>query len=85
MIRANILYAERKGKTLHLLKSKSKAASFGRKRKRYEVFDPGMEVDVRMDEENKEAEADQKPEDGFVNVNDLLKRPKRNKTPVNNP
>ena len=68
MIRPNILDAERKGKTLHLLKSKSKAASFGRKRKRYEVFDPGIDVDVRMDEEHKEAEVDQKPDDGFVDV-----------------
>ena len=48
------MYSQRKGKTLNLLKSKSKQATYGRKRKRYEVFDAGMPTDVTMIEERKE-------------------------------
>ena len=53
-VAANSIVAERKGKTLHLLKNKSKGAVMGRKRKHYEVFDPGMPSDVLMVEEAKE-------------------------------
>ena len=37
--------AERKGKILHLLKAGSKPVQFGRKRKRYEVFDPQKDAE----------------------------------------
>ena len=53
-VATNPIAAERKGKTLHLLKNKSKAAGMARKRKHYEVFDPGMPNDVLMVEEVKE-------------------------------
>ena len=71
-----IIYSvERKGKTLHLLKTSAKPVQAGRKRKRHEVFDPANdEIDVNM-EEAKAADRENANQDGFKDVSKELKRP----------
>ena len=39
-------FTERKGRTIHLLKQSAKSSVIGRKRKRFEVFDPNKEVNI---------------------------------------
>jgi hypothetical protein len=47
------LCAEKKGRTIHLLKQCSKTSVVGRKRKRYEVFEPEMEDKMNIQQESK--------------------------------
>ena len=68
---------------MHLLKKGSKAVISGRKRKRYEVFDPNAPKDYKMFEEQKEEPRNDKSEDDVRDVTHMLKKPIRNKTPVN--
>ena len=75
---------ERKGKTLHLLKQGSKAATTGRKRKRHEVFDLNATRNVVMAEESKEGQPGGDDETEFADVTHMLKKPKRNRTQLNN-
>ena len=69
---------------MHLLKQGSKAATTGRKRKRHEVFDPNAPRNVVMAEESKEGQPGGDGDGDFTDVTHTLKKPKRNRTPINN-
>ena len=65
---------------MNLLKSKSKQATYGRKRKRYEVFDAGMPSDVRMLEETKEEKPVSDNDGSYADVTHTLKRQARGRS-----
>lgn len=63
--------SERKGKILHLLKASSKPVSFGRKRKRFEVFDPvrdAQQAHLPPPQPNVKQEVGQQPSEALIDT-----------------